>query len=244
MGGVHSGSPKNEKEQKLSQLQSLYVFSNLPVALLFVRTIGRLILDALKPLVYDIRNLKKFENSPGISIHLAITLLPLMDKDNYILDIGTEEKINRISLFLDSRDELTLRFYDNSGKRHIVRAGSADCAYKYEEPTYLSIQLGIYNGDLLLGVEAGGWSHYYVMSNTSFGFSPDQLHFVLGSDVKGKAETHIDIMEQCVYSRILKQEEQSQIKDYFENRIAEGYQARVHFEGNQFLHSERHPNFS
>jgi hypothetical protein len=243
MGGVHSGSVRTEKEQKLSQLQSLYVFSHLPVALMFIRSIGRLILETLKPLAYEVRDLSRFEDCSGISIHLVLALFPTVDEDNYILDIGTEKRRQRVSVFLDSRSELSLRLFDADGHRHIVRAGMSDCAYRYREPTYLNLQVAVREKELFLGIEAGGWFYYHVAADTSSDPSGDQFHFVLGSDVTGTKETHMAVMEQCVYSRILKKDEQGTIRKYFEDRIAKGYEARVHFEGNQFLYSQGHPNF-
>jgi hypothetical protein len=242
MGGVHSGSLQDEKEKNLAQLKELYIFSNINLALLFIRAVGRIILESLKPLQYEVLNLSRFVDKPGLSIHFALILFPLLDKENYILDIGTEESRNRVSIFLDYKGDLSLRFFDFNGRRYLIHAGSADFAYRYGEPTYLSFQVALHETELLLSIEAGGWRHFYISPNNSRESFKD-FHFVLGSDVFGKAETNMAVMEQCIYSRVLNLEEQAKLREHFERKINAGYKASVRFEGNQFLYSTKHPNF-
>lgn len=242
MGGVHSGTFDNDKAKSFAQLKELYVFSKINIALLFIRAIGRIILESLKPLQYEILGLARFEDSIGISIYFSITLYPLQGKQNYILDIGIEETRNRISIYLDYKGELSLRFYDSSGRCYLVQAGSADLAYRYGEPTYLIFQSAIHKTELFLCIEAGGWRHFYI-SPTDSQDSFEDFHYVLGSDVLGKAETNMAVMEQCVFSKILRMSDQVKMKGYLEQRLRNGYSGSVRFEGNKFLYSTNHPNF-
>lgn len=243
MGGVHSGSIKNEKEKSLAQIEDLYIFSNVSIALMFIKSIGRIILESLKPLQYEILDLHRFEDKPGLSIHFALVLFPLPEKENFILDVGTEEKRNRVSIFLDYNGKLCLRFLDSYGKRYLVQAGLADFAYRYGEPSYLNFQIAHYDKEIFMSIEAGGWRYFYVLPSNMAQESFEQFHYVMGSNVLGKAETNMAIMAQCVSSRILKLEEQAKLREYFERKITVGYKSSVRFEGNQFLYSQRHPNF-
>jgi hypothetical protein len=243
MGGVHSVSLQDEREEKLAQLKELYIFSNISMALLFIRAIGRIILASLKPLQYEALDLKRFEDKPGLSIHFALVLFPLLDKENFILDVGAEEGHNRVSIFLDYKGELCLRFFDPNGRRYLIHASSADFAYRYGEPTYLSFQIALYKTEMLLSIEAGGWRHFYIKPSDTAEESFKEFHFVLGSDVFGTAETNMTVMEKCVFSRILNLDEQAKIREYFEQKINVGYSTSVRFEGNQFLYSTQHPNF-
>src|SRR4051794_8539157 len=79
MGGVHASRIRDEKAKNLAQLKELYIFSNVNLALLFLRAIGRIILESLKPLQYQVLGLGRFEDKPGLSIHFAMVLLPLKD---------------------------------------------------------------------------------------------------------------------------------------------------------------------
>lgn len=242
MGGVHSGNAKDEREKGLVKLAELPLFSNINVALLFVRAIGRVVLQAMRPLLYQVAGLDRFENSPGLSVHLVLALFPETDKELFVLDIGKEVRRNRISIFLDSRGELCLRFLDPNGTHAIVRAGTADCAYRKGEPTYLNFQIALCNMEMLLLIEAGGWCHHSVIRCDTSQFCLQDMPMVVGSDVLGKAETQMAIMEQCVYSRALTGHEQEQLRSYFMQRIATGYENSIVFEGNQFLVSPGHPN--
>ena len=243
MGGVHSGSLKDEKDKNLVKLQEMYIFSDINVALLFIRSIGRIVLESLIPLQYLVLGLNRFEGSSGIAIYLSLVLMPLPDKDNFILDIGTEKARNRLSIFLDSQDNLCLRFHDNNGVRHFIQAGANDCAYRYGEATYLSFQMTHSQGEIMLSIESGGWSHFYIKpSHVSMDIF-QKFHYVMGSDIFGTAETNMSLMELCVFSKLLTLEDQNNMKDYLRRRIIEGYKSSVHFQGNQFLNSTNHPNF-
>lgn len=245
MGGVHAGEPQDAKEEVLAKLGELYLFSNLSVPLLYVRSIGRIILESLRETKYEVLGLKRFENAPGLSIHLVVALLPMPDeKENYILDIGTQEDRDRLSIFLDSRGELTLRFIDTNRSRHVVRAGKADCAYTYNESTYLTFDVAFGQQETLLRMEAGGWYYTHIVPSAQTKLSPQRLSFVLGSNVDGTAETNMELMEQSVYSRCLEEAERAQLRKYFDDNIDRGYETRVVFSGNSYMYSSRHPNFT
>jgi predicted ester cyclase len=243
MGGVHSGSSRNEKEKSLAKLEELYIFSKVSMALQFIRAIGRIILESLKPLQYKILGLDRFDDKPGLSIHFALTLFHLPDKENFIFDVGTEESRNRASIFLDYNGELCIRFFDNNRTRYLIKAGSADFAYRYGVPAYLCFQIAYTETEILLSIEAGGWNHVYITNNIASQESFKEFHFVIGSNIFGKAETNMALFEQCVYTTIPKADGLAKIKEYFERRIDTGYTASVLFEGNKFLHSQHHPNF-
>jgi len=244
LGGVHSGTSSDNKEKLLNELRNIYIFSNINILLQHIQSIGRIILETLKPLRYKVLGLQRFEDTPGISIHVAVSLFPgEPEKELYILDIGTEQDKNRLSIYLDTRQDLSFRMIDSTGRRAIVRAGPADCAYRYGVPDYLVFEAGILREEVLLAVEAGGWSFTKVIQRRDLDINHDQLFFVLGSDVNGVAETHMSVMEQLVYSRCLRGDERNELRVYFENNIRQGYKASVYFKGHQFLHSPGHPNF-
>jgi hypothetical protein len=242
MGGVHSGSLKNEKERKLAQLQDFYIFSDINLVLLFIRAVGRIILESLKPLQYEALGLSRFDDSLGLSMHFVLVLLPLLDQENFILDVGTEEDRSRVSIFLDYKGELSLRFFDMEGRRYLIHAGSADFAYRYGEPIYLSFQTAFRKTEILLSIEAGGWRHIHIAPNNSEK-SFEEFHFVLGSDMLGRAETNMAVMELYISSKTLRLEDQVKLRHCFEQRMNAGYNTSVRFEGNQFMYSTRHPNF-
>jgi hypothetical protein len=245
LGGVHAGSPNDKDKQKtLNEIGKIFIFSNKSVLLQQLRSIGRIILETLKPLRYRVLKLERFENAPGISIHMALSLLPdEQEKELYILDLGTDPGRNRLSIYVDTRQDLTFRAIDSNGHRTFVRAGSADCAYHPGVLGYFVFEAGILSEEILLTVEAGGWSTVVILRNRDIKLNSTSMPFVLGSDLKGVSETHMTLTEHLVYERCLKDDERRQLRGYFENKIRQGYKSCVYFKGRQFLTSAGHPNF-
>lgn len=244
MGGVHSGEPRTLREEALTKLRDLRIFSDLNVPLVFMRSIGRIILESLWGVKYVLLGLQRFEDSLGLSIHFVLNILPMKsEKENYILDIGIQEDRDRISIFVDGRGELTLRFIDGEGRRHSVRAGIADYAFTFMKPTYLACDVVFLESEVLLSVEAGGWYYVAVFPPKHTTLDSSNLNFVIGSNVLGTSETNIQVMEQVVYSRYLKSTERSDLRNYFTEKMAQGFPALAQFTGNQFSPSTDHPNF-
>ncbi len=113
----------------------------------------------------------------------------------------------------------------------------------YEKTTYLKVQIGVLENELLVEVSVDGWPYYHLPKWISSNFTLELNHFVLGSDITGCKETNLNLMEKCIFERILKFEEQIDIRSYFLNKIREGYPNCISFKGNQFLPSQTHPNF-
>jgi hypothetical protein len=247
MGGVHSGTAIDDKEKNLEKLKGLYVFSNLNSALLFVRAVGQNILEALTPLRQKILGIERFVNTEGLSLFFAIILYPLPDKENFIHDIGIEENRNRLSIFLNSSGDLCLRYINSEGRRYLLNAGAEGVAYHYGEGTFLSFQISVNETELYLCIESKGWQYIKILPINSSEFSQetfDELHTVVGSNVMGKSETNMQLFEWGIYSRILTPEEQVQVKNKLELNFHQKDRKVLSFKGNQFLHSQTHPNFT
>ncbi len=72
--------------------------------------------------------------------------------------------------------------------------------------------------ELFLCIEDKGWRHIEIQPIISSEFSLetfDELNTVVGSSVTGKAETHMQLIRWCIYSRILTLDEQRQLKEEF-----------------------------
>lgn len=247
MGGVHSGSSADDKGKKLENLKGLYIFSNINTALLFVKAVGQNTLTTLTPLRDKILGVERFENAKGLSLFFAINLLPLQDKENFIHDIGVEENRNRLSIFLNSSGELCLRYINSVGRRYLLNAGSEGVAYYYEQRTFLSFHISFNEKELYMCIGDKEWQHIEIRPIDSSEFSQDpfdELYTVVGSDVLGKAETHMHLFGWCIYSRILPINEQIQVKNELTKNFSQKELMGWYFKGNQFVHSQTHPNFT
>jgi hypothetical protein len=247
MGGVHSGISKDDKQKNLEKLKGLYFFSNINTALLFIKIVGRNVLETLTPLRNKILGVERFENSKGLSIFITLILFPLPNKESYILDIGVEENRNRLSVFLNSNSELCFRFINSVGRQYLINAGSEGSAYYYGERTFLSFQVSFSETELYLCVEDRDWQHIEIYPIKSNEFSEEVFNVensVLGSNLFGKAETNMEMIRLAMCSEIYTLNEQMKIKNDLTNNFNQKEIKVVSFEGNQSLHMKTHPNFA
>lgn len=245
MGGIHSSDASEDKDKSLEKLRGIYIFSNINIALLFIKAVGKNILETLIPLRNKVLGIERFENAKGLSIFFGLVLLPLSNKENFIYDIGIEESRNRVSIFLNADGDLRLRYINNIGRQYLLNAGSF--GYNYGQRTFLSFQLSFNESELFLCIEDNEWQHIQIRPITSSEFSKkslDEFNWVIGSNVFGKAETHMELIQSLVYSRILSLDEQTEVKtevkkDFYNNELT-----RLYCKGNQFYYNSTNPNFA
>lgn len=239
-GGVHLGAAKKPQDQALLRLELWAEPRTVDLRLATLRSIGLVILATLRELKHAVLSLDRFENAPGISAHMAVTVLPMPGgKETYLLDVGVEEERNRISIFLDSHGELCVRVFDGRGRAHVVRAGASACAYRFGQPTYLTCEIGTKEHEILVYVAFGTWDFCKLFASEDGPVWQGKLPHVLGSCVKGKAETRMQMFESCIYDRVLSVLEKERVRAYFEERLARGYDRYVSFGGDEFLHSSQ-----
>ena len=247
VGGAHKEKQENKKEIDLilEELLKQYPVLDRSILLIQLRSIGRIILEGLRPLRDKVLNLDKFKGAPGLSIHIVITLHPMKgEQELYILDVGVEENKDRLSVFLDSRQELCFRLIDKFGRAQTVRAGSHDCAFNYGIPTYLAFDMAFHKEEVLLQIDIGGWSMVKIFPRKQISIKTKKPFFVLGSDVKGKSHTHMDLWEMCIASCHPTEQQSKDLNRYFEHRIQNDYYKKsMYAKGHQFMHSRNHPNF-
>lgn len=244
MGGVHRGPPRTGTQRALEKISAVGPFQDGRIPLMHIRSIGRVVLQSLRSTKYLVQGLQRFEDAPGLSIHIALALFEMPDESpNFVLDVGTESDRNRTSLFVDLRGDLNFRYRDQAGSEYLVRTGVADRAFIFGRPFYLVLEIASLENEIMLRIDAGGWHHTHVSSTTGGRTLGQDLHYVLGSDVTGVSHTNIALMEECVYSRCLRPDEHSKLRSYFHERLPT-YEKHVRFSGNQFLYSKNHPNFT
>ncbi|MFT4578570.1 MAG: hypothetical protein ACI9UO_001393 [Nitrospinales bacterium] len=246
-GGVHKEKSGNKKDIDLilEELQKQYPFPDKNILLLQLRSIGRIILEGLRPLRDTVLKLERFKGEPGLSIHIVITLHPIEgEKELYILDVGVEENKDRLSIYLDGRQELCFRLIDKFGQAQTVRAGSHDCAFNFGTASYLAFDMAFHKEEVLLQIDMGGWSMVKIIPSERIGLKPENTFYVLGSDVKGASQTHMNLWEMCIASCHPTEQQSEKLIRYYDDKMQQGYTVSLFAKGNQFMHSNNHPNFT
>jgi len=243
LGGVHFKPVASEDDQKLVDLMKADFFPTEKPLIAALRVIGKIVLDAMLPLRNKVIGRAEFENSDGVTALFSLCIYPSNpDEDNYIFDCGTDAERNRLSVYVDGRGELTLRLIDQAGKRFYIRAGEMGKAIPYGTPQIVLCEVAKNESKMLVSLAAGIWDHAEVLSSAQFCPELDVKHFVVGSDCSGKKKTHMLVLGQLVISRALTADEKEKSATYFQAKSGEEIKG-VMFKGNQFLHSDSHPNF-
>jgi hypothetical protein len=183
----------------------------------------------------------KFENLPGLSMHMVVTVSQINAKENFIADIGNELDKNRISIFVDNSDRLNVRVLDAEGVNHTIRVPSGKGGFHYDRFFYLNIEVGSSDRGGIVSVYFGNGDVKELMNSTLNIQFPDQVASVICSDILGKARTSTGLAERFDYSRTLTFEERSRLREYLLHKYRWGVKSYIQARGHQFMYSPGHP---
>lgn len=244
LGGVHfKDDPKGEYVH-ITAIHNSSSELGISAVLVALQNIGAITRDTLIPIRDQLLMREKFEAGVGWTALLSLRLLPAPpDEENYILDVGVDEHTNRFSIYVDSRGELTFRIVSANGARRYLRAGKVGYAVPLGSPIIILCELSTVGEESLLSIRTDGWDHAEIAHSASLQSIGNPFHFVTGSDCLGRKTTHMDQFGTMMIGRPLTGLETAQAVNYFANKAAEA-KHWVNFSGNQFLHSDQHPNFA
>src|ERR1035437_2178360 len=131
-----------------------------------------------------------------------------------VFDVGVDGEQNRLSLFVDGHGEICLRYFDNLGRKLLLRSEKAGSLVSYGRPTYLNADLAIMDKEFLLALRVSD-RDYFLRSVAPAPLSLPPFHYVLGSDFRGRAETHMSVFEVAIFGRRLSALERSELREYF-----------------------------
>ena len=195
---------------------------------------------------YRVTRYGKYEHMEGLCRFMALVINQVPGgKENYILDIGTTEHANRMSIYVDRNDDLCFRVIDARGESYQVRNRQGTDGFKYGEVSYLIAELGVAEEHSIQSIESvGKGSTRHLLSQLDFALpSNGQFLVVLGSDVTGKAETNMHLAEHGLYSSTLKFDERINLQKYLFDKYSGGFEKYVEFTDHQFMYVTGHPNF-
>lgn len=243
-GGVHLGSPNTDRARILASLDRQIPSTNLNIIVMTLRGIGRIILTGLSDLKDRVLMTERFEDGPGLSIYSAIALARMPGgRENYVFDIGVEESRNRVTVFLDAHGELCLRIFFASGRMETLRAGSFGGTYRFGEPIYLACEIGLQTDAVLVKIDSSFWSVSRAFSGADALNFGDKIYLVVGSDIHGRAQANMWMMELAILDKVQSNEERRNARDHLTRKLADGYSRATEYEPGAFVHTVGHPNF-
>ncbi|MHB1462514.1 MAG: hypothetical protein ACYC1M_14600 [Armatimonadota bacterium] len=239
-GGVHYGTDNDKVQSYLHEIQSTRLFQGYDFILQVVRAIGRICLKALRPLRDKIVQMERFTDVEGIDIILSVMPLKQESDDLYLLDIGSSPASNRIALYIDQADRLTVRIVYADGRIQQILAGRSGCIYSYGSPSIIELRVVRYQQFMLIDVGSSVWSFIDIA------IEPDVVdvalldHCVIGSDFFGQKHTHMRLFDVTIaFSLMTHQERNDLINQYNERLLID--QHNWYYCGNQFVYSVGHP---
>ena len=244
LGGVHfKAEPRDEHPHLMAIHESSPADALSPVHIA-LKQIGAVTRDALIPIRNRLLMRERFEGGSGWTALLSLRLFPApADEENYILDIGTHEHENRFSVYVDTRGELTFRLVDAAGTREYLRAGRVGHAIPFAAPIIVLCEMSTIGDESLLSIRTDGWDHAQVVPGRALDRVGVPFHVVLGSDCLGKKHTHMDMFGTLLIGSPLSSLDVTQTIASFSSSVSDARHC-VSFSGNQFLHSDSHPNFA
>ncbi len=243
LGGVHFKAEPGDDLESVARHHVNKDGHGLSPVLHALRHVGAVVRDALVPVRDLMLSRERFENGRGWSAMISLNILQVPpDEENYIFDIGFEENTNRLSIYVDTRGELTFRLVDRTGSRKYLRAGPVPDPKVMNRPIVIACEFSSLQAETLLSLRTDWWDHAEIAQGLDYQEIGDPLYFVMGSDCCGKKDTHMFVYEHLVVGRPFNSTEFSNTFDYM-SRKAEKQEIGIHFKGRQFLCSVGHPNF-
>jgi len=238
-GGVHFGPPKGPAEEAIHNwLQQDENASK--AASMDLREVGLLVLEGSRPLRYAVNNPDQYCGAVGLTLLLRVRWHPSDDQQqNYLLDLGTSRIRCRLSVYIDSRDELTIRFIGGDGRRTFVRVGGNGSAYRYGEWTTVVLQIAFARERLIAMAEGPAWDHFVSFGPDEYGGLPWPL--ILGSDVLGERESFFDLARWKLWNRWLGGSERDGALQEARSELDSSPNQYVQFNGHTSLCSQDHP---
>lgn len=243
LGGVHFKAEPGDDLESVARHHVNKDNQGLSPALQALRHAGAVARDALVPVRDLMLSRERFEGGRGWTALMSLNILQVPpDEENYIFDIGLEEHRNRLSIYADTRGELTFRLVDRTGARKYLRAGPVPDPTVMHRPIVIGCEFSSLQAETLLSLRTDWWDHAEIVQGLDYRDIGEPFYFVIGSDCRGKKNTHMFVYEHIVVGRPLSSGEFSNTVDYMSSKAAK-QETGIHFNGHQFLYSVGHPNF-
>lgn len=174
------------------------------------------ILTTLRAMQAQLTNLGTInEPSSGLSIHVLLKILPdPFPGKHFILDFG-ELSNNRISVYTNS-DTNTMNFtvLDSSGERYSLEAPLGGDSIPLNEPTYLTVSLGLGTSESLLEIHSDTKEVRKLTVPKAIKiriFQPDSKKMIgermIGTNIERTSQIDMEIYYLLAYPRTLSKDE-------------------------------------
>jgi len=233
-GGIHHDLKKRDIKEtlfsKMIEVQSHSIVDKLMIE------ISIIVISTLKDLKNAIleNHLKNFTRAKGLTLWMPIRILTPPDSgENYIVDIGKDINKSRLSLFVDTDNNLTLRYISSSKQIYKI-------SQKLKMNIEIILNLGIYKFEtkLLLYLDVDNWVSFMVVEHQYIDEFLDNYTFVLGSDINLRREGYFHLASKYVFNRRLEVDD----KLTLERHVLKAWEKCAIFNGiGQYIHSENHP---
>ncbi|MBD1218269.1 MAG: DUF4263 domain-containing protein [Aphanizomenon flos-aquae Clear-A1] len=193
----------------------------------------------------------QYEDLPGLTLHFIVLLNPsdwIGKYQNHLVAIGGNSRKNSLSVYLDVSGNFCFEIIDNNGTSHTSKIDGVSNIFETKQLMYFILEFGRGDTYSITSIEVNGKYHSFnIIDQLEIDINSSPLPIVIGSDSIGNGQSTFEIFEQIIFPKTLTLEERIYIREnvfsyYFNDDF--NIKPRVKFDGQQFLRSNAHPNFS
>ena len=167
---------------------------------------------------------------------------------NHLVAIGGNSRKNSLSVYLDVSGNFCFEIIDNNGTSHTSKIDGVSNIFEKKQLMYFILEFGRGDTYSITSIEVNGKYHSFnIIDQLEIDINSSPLPIVIGSDSTGNGQSKFEMFEKIIFPKTLTLEDRIYIREnvfsyYFNDdfNIKHG----VRFDGQQFLRSNAHPNFS
>jgi hypothetical protein len=194
----------------------------------------------------SIANLNKTESATnfsdlrfdGYSANMIIRLVkPVDGRDNYLFDFGQNWEKNRISLYIDTEQNLCFRVIDEDSQPMVIKAKSALETFNFGNLCFLTCEYGTTNNFSFVRLFVNGTqvAEKHQDSPIIFSIPLSEMLFVLGSDLSKENGGVFDLRDYFAYSKTLNSRAEIYLLNYADSRARAKIKNYVSFSGSNWF---------
>ena len=169
------------------------------------------------------KSYSQYDGVKGITFSGLVTFRKLENKNNFLFDFGRDAIRNRVSVFIDPDNHLTLRVIDDDKRDYLIKIEENSYGFQYEKECFLCFEIGVSKDTTMISLEIDG--KYFrdiildnIKLNTNFIFDhTGRIHFnfVLATDIELDERANFDFSIFAIHKTRLNFEDKAQLRNYY-----------------------------
>lgn len=191
---------------------------------------------------YRFFHFESYEKAKGFTLITFLVFHKIVPSiaNNYICDVGIYPDKDRISIYLDKSNYLTIDVWDSLGNKHSAKSRKPISTDDFGKKTYLEFEVGVTDEFAFLSIHADFKYRTDIRIN-DFPLNVNFDAYVMCSDFYGKGLAYLDLDSQVIYSVCLTFEDKLKLRKNFFAKLTTSEHLILKVRGNLPYTTENHP---